>query len=86
MPIQYQIIITALVSAFIVLLISKLGFRDYIITRGPSVVSKLFSCDFCLCFWLSVIVSVFLFLAQSPHDALFIIVPICSTPIARYLL
>lgn len=86
MSVLHQIIIVALITTFIVLLISKIGLRDFIIMRSPKLISKLFSCDFCLCFWTSVLISAILFLQQSPYDALFILIPICSTPIARYLL
>ena len=86
MPVLHQIAIVALITTFIVLFISKIGLCDFIIMRSPKLISKLFSCDFCLCFWASVLISAILFLQQNPYDALFIVIPVCSTPIARYLL
>lgn len=86
MPVLYQIVIVALIAAFTILFISRIGLRDFIILHSPKLISELFSCDFCLCFWVSVLISIILFLYQSPHDILFILIPICSTPIARYLL
>lgn len=86
MLVLHQIVIVALIAAFTILFISRIGLRDFIIMRSPKPISELFSCDFCLCFWISVLISTILFLRQSPYDALFIFIPICSTPIARYLL
>ena len=84
MSILHQVIIIALMTAFIVLLIGKLGIRDYIIIRGPKKVSQLFSCDFCLCFWVGLTITLLAhFIVAWPYT---LILPICSTPIARYLL
>lgn len=86
MPTLYQVAVVALVTAFIVLLISRIGLRDFIIMRGYKLTSRLFGCDFCLCFWIAVFVSAILFLRINSPDLTFILLPICSTPIARYLL
>lgn len=84
MPVLHQIVIVALITAFTVLLISKLGLRDYIIIKGPKKVSQLFSCDFCLCFWVGLTITLIAhFIVDWPYT---LILPVCSTPIARYLL
>ena len=84
MSILYQIIIIALITAFVVLFIEKIGLRDVIIMYSPKLVSKLFSCDFCLCFWVSLTLT---FIARFIVGWPFVLIlPICSTPIARYLL
>lgn len=84
MSVLYQIVIIALITAFVVLFTEKIGLRDVIIMSSPKVVSKLFSCDFCLCFWVSLILTFIAhFIVNWPFT---IILPICSTPIARYLL
>lgn len=90
MPISYFIIMlsaliyVALASAFVILLIGKLGIRDSIIAIAPMPVSKLFECDFCLSFWMSLILAVILAIFFREISVLFI--PILSTPITRILL
>lgn len=80
----YIAIAVALITAFIVLVISKIGLREYIILTSKSAfVSKLFSCDFCLCFWFSVLISVSLVVMGL--DLRFLAVPCLSTPLARLL-
>lgn len=84
MPVLHQIVIVALIAAFTVLLISKIGLRDFIIIKGPKKVSQLFSCDFCLCFWVGLTITLIAhFIVDWPYT---LILPVCSTPIARYLL
>lgn len=84
MPVLHQIVIVALITTFIVLFISKIGLRDFIIIRSPELVSKLFSCDFCLCFWIGLTIALIAhFVVDWPFT---LILPACSTPIARYLL
>lgn len=84
MPVLHQIVIVALVAAFTVLLISRIGLRDFIITHSPKLISELFSCDFCLCFWIGLTITLIAhFVVGWPFT---FILPACSTPIARYLL
>lgn len=82
--IGFLIICVASISAFIILLIGKLGIRDKIIERAPKVISQLFECDFCLSFWTSLILALILAIFFSEIYILFI--PIISTPITRILL
>ena len=77
-------IVIALASAFFILLISKIGARDFIIEQGPKLLSEMFSCDFCLSFWTSFILAVILaLLTLSPG---LLVVSFISTPITRFLL
>lgn len=76
--------IVACASAFGILLINKLGIRDEIIARAPKLISELFSCDFCLSFWFSLILTIILAIFFSEIIVLFI--SIISTPITRILL
>lgn len=78
------LIYIALVAAFAILLIGKLGIRDSIIARAPKLISQLFDCDFCLSFWVSVILAVILAIFFREMNILFI--PIISTPITRILI
>lgn len=78
------IVIVSLIAAFLILLITKIGIRDYVIENAPSIISKLFNCDFCLSFWVSMLVSIIGgFIVKEPG---LIIVPIFSTPITRTLI
>ena len=84
MSVLHQIAIVALIAAFTILFISRIGLRDFIIIRSPKPISELFSCDFCLCFWISLTITLIAhFVVGWPFT---LILPTCSTPIARYLL
>ena len=78
-------IAVALVTAFTILLIGKIGLRDFIIGHSRiKFISELFDCDFCLSFWLSLIISIALSFIFANETLL--IVPIFSTALTRYLL
>lgn len=73
--------ILTLSSAFTILLIGKLGIRDNVIAKAPKLISQLFDCDFCLSFWVSLILAVILAIIFSDLSIIFI--PILSAPITR---
>ncbi len=79
-------ILLALLTSFVVLFISKTGVRDNIVQMTKSkLISELFACDFCLCFWISMalcIAAIFVF----NSNLLIIFMPFISTPISRVLL
>lgn len=77
-------IIVACISAFGILLIGKLGIRDEIITKAPKLISQLFDCDFCLSFWMSLILAIIL--AIFFEEIIILFIPILSTPITRFLI
>ena len=79
-----DIFIIALISAFIILLITKIGLRDFVIERGPKLISRMFNCDFCLSFWASVLVTAGMVLATK--DLSLAVIPMLSTPITRILI
>ena len=84
MPTLYQIIIAALISAFVVLFLDRTGVRDYVIERAKiKVVSEAFACLFCLCFWVNFIVCVFMLIFT--NDAAYAYLYFLSTPITRFL-
>lgn len=88
MPALYQIIVVALLAAFIISLLGKSGLREkmrnYFDDNTITIVADMLDCDFCISFWMSVIISsLCLFIT---NDYSFIIVPFCATPITRYLL
>ena len=73
----------ALMTAFVVVLLKKWGIAEWMQVHGNGFVSQLFSCDFCMSWWASVIISaagVLLF-----NEAAFLLAPVLATPIARYL-
>ncbi len=79
-----DIIITSLLSAFIILLITKLGLRDFIIESGPAIISKMFNCDFCLSFWTNMIIAMVLTSLTGQINLL--VLPIFTAPITRILI
>lgn len=75
--------IVALMAAFVVLLVKKWGIAEFWQVHGNDFVSRLFSCDFCMSWWVCVIMAVvgsvvFNNMALLPAAVL-------ATPIARYL-
>lgn len=81
----YHVICTALLAAFIILLLGKLGIRDYIVSRSPvKFISKLFDCDFCLSFWTACLIAGIAALCIG--DITFMLIPFFSTPLTRFLL
>ena len=47
-----SVILLALSATFILLLITKLGWREKGQIYGPKLISKMFNCDFCISFWI----------------------------------
>lgn len=51
------------ISAFAVLFLGRFTFRgtslrDWVVLKAPRLVSEAFSCDFCLCWWICLLLSV----------------------------
>ena len=88
MPTVYQIILLALLAAFILLLLTKTGWRyalrDYYDLTGFSRIAKMLDCDFCFSFWLSLVLATFLAILH--RDLAWVITPIFSTSLTRFLL
>ena len=74
----------ALMAAFVILLIGKLGIRSMVIAKAPKLISQLFDCDFCISFWVSVILAIIL--AILVGETTFLFIPVVSTPITRILI
>lgn len=79
-----HVIIIALISAFVILFITKVGLRDFAIERSPKLISEMFNCDFCLSFWTNVCIA-FIVICYTGFLP-FIAVPIFATPITRLLI
>lgn len=80
-----DIILIALLSAFIIIFISKIGVREKVQVHGNKFFSGMFNCDFCISFWtctvLSLVIAIFV-----EHNCIVLIYPLFATPITRILL
>ena len=75
--------LVALAAAFVVLLVKKWGWAEWMQIHGDKFLSKLFSCDLCMSFWAGLIIScVFVCWYDNP---MFIIMPVFTTPVTRML-
>lgn len=78
------ILIVALLAAFIVLLVKKWGWAEWMQIHGDDFSAKLFSCDLCMSFWACMFVSIGAVLVTGHNKAIFI--PLVATPVTRILL
>ena len=78
------ILLVALITAFSVLLLDKTGLRAKVVIYGSRLLSELFSCDFCLCFWIGLVFSFIIFLHS--RELTDFLIPIFSTPLSRKLI
>lgn len=76
-------IVTAAFAAFIIIMTTKIGLRDYLINKTKGTLQQLLECEFCLGFWIAVIISVFL--SINNKDISFMLIPFISAPITRFL-
>ena len=76
------IIIISLLASFVIMLMRKWGVVEWV--HGNDFFSKMFSCDFCLSWWVSLTISVIIFLVT--RDALVLSAPFGSTMLTRILL
>lgn len=77
-------IICACVSAFLVTLAHKWEITSWMQINGNDLIEQLARCNFCLSFWVSTLLSVFVLAATC--DPLFILIPFIATPLARMML
>ena len=77
------VVMVALMAAFIVLLVKKWGFAEWMQIHGDKYLSKLFSCDLCMSFWAGMVVCFILACWYDDNQLIFI--PMFSTPISRML-
>ena len=84
----HKIILTALIVAFAILVLTKTGLRDKardaFDLKGIKFMAEMIDCDLCLSFWLSVCTCIST--AIYSGDISWIYVPVFSTPITRFLL
>ena len=77
-------LIIALFSAFAILLIEMVGYREKIQVKAPKLISELFSCDFCLSWWTCFTMALIISLLTC--NLLITSTAIAATPITRKLL
>ena len=73
----------ALGAAFIVLLVKKWGFAEWVQIHGNEFFSKLFSCDLCMSFWACVLMTLSFTLGTG--DMMLLMMPVFATPLTRML-
>lgn len=76
--------VIALTAAFLLALATKWGWIEWLQVHAPTEwLNKLFSCKFCCSWWVSVLISLILWMAAG--QTLLLAVPVCSTIITREL-
>lgn len=81
-------VLAGFAACFIILLADKLDARarvaEFLDRHGFGFLFKLVTCDFCLSFWLGVIIAALIvFFTGEPK---YYLVPLFSTPVTRFLL
>lgn len=77
-------VVVAMLAAFTILLLRKWGVIECMQVHGNDFIAKLASCDFCLSWWAGVLLSILLSLFTG--NAVYLLIPLCSTPITRFML
>lgn len=87
MPEIYQVIVSALLTAFIVLVLNKTQMRwklrDYLDSKHIKLIADMLDCDFCLCFWTGMLIAIGFIAFKFPVPWF---LPFCSAPLARIFL
>lgn len=78
-----MILIVALLASFVVLLVKKWGWAEWVQVHGNAFFSELFSCDLCMSFWAAVVICVIM--AVVTADTRYILLPILTTPLTRMM-
>lgn len=78
------VFIVALISAFILSLMRKWGVIEYVQVHGNDFFSKMFNCNFCLSWWVNVVLSIIA--AIIVGDINIMCVPLCATVITREMI
>lgn len=78
------IILIALVAAWMILFLIKIRLIEYIQIHGCELLAKMASCEFCLSWWLCVIIAIITAIVN--NDFYIILYAVPATPICRKLL
>lgn len=88
MPTIYQIVIIALIAAFIVLTTTKSQIRyqliDFFVKKKINIFVELLECDFCFGFWTALAVSIIF--ALFTLDFRYLFTPIFASPLIRFII
>lgn len=76
-------VLTALLAAWVVMLLTKWGAVEWMQVHGDKYMSKMASCSFCLSWW--VCVALMVSASVWTDEARFMLVPFFATPITRSL-
>lgn len=79
-----RIIVVALIAAFVLTLARKWGIIENAQIHGNDFVARLFSCNFCLSWWVCLFISIIWFVATG--DLSYLGVPFAAPMITRFLL
>jgi len=79
-----KIMIIALISSFVVLLFLKSMKKKIEITTKNKIIYDLINCNFCLSFWICLLISIIFCLIYKEFN--YIYYAILATPITRYLI
>lgn len=80
-----RIAIVALLAAFAILLMDKWDLRSKVVEHSKFLfLARLFNCDFCMSFWVSMFICVLVF-AQTGYVE-YLVYPFFTTPLTRILL
>lgn len=80
----FYVIAISLLAAFLLTLLRKWGVIEWVQVHGNDFFSKMFSCDFCLSWWMGVVLSVAG--ALIVNDPAVLLIPFFSTALTRRLL
>lgn len=78
------VIVVALLAAFVITLCDKWGVIEWVQVHGNRFFAKMFHCQFCLSWWVAVVLSVIM--AAISGNPLLLLVPFCSTMLTRFFL
>ena len=76
-------IVVALLAAFVVLLVKKWGWAEYMQVHGDKYLSQLFSCDLCMSFWACFLITLAIVIVIDEKSLM--LIPFLATPITRQL-
>lgn len=79
----WELATVSLLSSFILLLAKKQRWIEWAQVRAPKLLSQLLNCEFCLSFWVNVLISITFCIFAGDINWL---VPLMATPITRKLL
>ena len=79
-----SVVLVALLSAFVVIVLTKWQIREFIQVHGGNFFGRMADCDFCFGFWISVLLSVGF--TYAVDDCRLLLIPLFSAPITRILL